>query len=431
MIERYTYPEMGKIWSAENEFRKWLDVEVVACEAMSELGQVPDEALAVIKAKANFKLERIYEIEKETQHDLIAFLQAVAEEVGDEAKYIHMGLTSSDVKDTALSLLMVEAADTIKVEIEALAVALRKRAKEHKLTVMIGRTHGIHGEPVTFGLKMALWLAEVERHLDRLAEVRQRLAVGKISGAVGTYANIDPQVEQLVCQKLGLNPVKVATQIIQRDRHAEFLNYLGLLASTLDKFATEIRNLQRTDILEVEEYFNKGQKGSSAMPHKRNPITCERVSGLARVVRSNAMAGMENVSLWHERDMTHSSAERVILPDSTILIHYMLRKFTGVVDNLLVYPENMMRNVNRTQGLLFSQRVMLALIDKGMSRQEAYGWVQENALKAWNQEIFFKDLVLGDARIMGWLSTEEVEELFDLGYHLKNIDHIFSRMGLE
>lgn len=431
MIDRYTYPEMGQIWSQENEYRKWLDVELVASEAMCELGLIPYDALQVILNKANFESQRIQEIEKETQHDLIAFIQAVSEQVGDEAKYIHMGLTSSDVKDTATSLLMREAGELLLKDLHQLDAALQKRAKEHKFTVMMGRSHGVHAEPVTFGLKLALWLSETRRNIERLEAAIKRVSYGKISGAVGTYANIDPKIEELVCAKLGLSRAEVSTQILQRDRHAEFLNTLALIASSLDKFATEIRNLQRTDILEVEENFAKGQKGSSAMPHKRNPITAERVAGLARVVRANALAGMENVALWHERDMTHSSVERVILPDSCTLLDYMLKKFTNVIENLNVYPENMLNNLNRTHGLIWSQRVLLSLVDKGVTRQDGYVWVQENALRAWNKGTNFKDLVLADQRIMQHLTISEVEELFDYQYHLKHIDEIFARLGLE
>lgn len=431
MIDRYTYPEMGQIWSQENEYRKWLDVELVASQAMCELGLIPNDALEVILSKADFEAERIQEIEKETHHDLIAFIQAVSEKVGDEAKYIHMGLTSSDVKDTATSLLMREAGELLLKDLQQLDEALQKRAKEHKFTVMMGRSHGIHAEPVTFGLKMALWLSETRRNIERLEAAIKRISYGKISGAVGTYANIDPQVEALVCAKLGLARAEVSTQILQRDRHAEFLNTLALIASSLDKFATEIRNLQRTDILEVEENFAKGQKGSSAMPHKRNPITAERVAGLARVVRANALAGMENVALWHERDMTHSSVERVILPDSCTLLDYMLKKFTNVIENLNVYPENMLNNLNRTHGLIWSQRVLLALVDKGVTRQDGYVWVQENALKAWNKGTSFKQLILDDQRIMQHLTASEVEDLFDYRYHLKHIDEVFARLGLE
>ena len=428
MIERYTYPQMKRIWEPQNEFQKWLDVEIYACEILAELGQIPSEALDVIKTKAGFKLERIYEIERETHHDLIAFLKAVSEEVGEEAKYIHLGLTSSDVKDTALSVLMKEAGELIVKDLEKLTTALKNKALEHKYTVMIGRTHGVHGEPLTFGLKMALWYFETKRNINRMNNALESIKVGKLSGAVGTYANIDPRIEAYVCEKLGLKAAEVSTQILQRDRHAEFLSTLGIIASSLDKFATEIRNLQRTDILEVEEMFAKGQKGSSAMPHKRNPITCERITGLARVVRSNALAGMENVALWHERDMTHSSVERVIIPDSTSLIDYMLQKFTNVIENLIVYPDNMQRNIYRTHGLIFSQRVLLELIDRGVTRNAAYDWVQRNALKAWNNKTDFKQLIKDDTDISKYIEDNIVEELFNTDYHLQKIDEIFARI---
>lgn len=430
MIKRYTFPEMGRIWTDENEFQTMLDIEIYACEAMAELGQIPAEAVPVIRERAKFSVERIREIEKETRHDILAFLQAVAENVGDEAKYIHMGLTSSDVKDTALGYMMKQAADIIIADLEQLREVLRRRAAEHKYTVMIGRTHGIHAEPVTLGLKFALWLDETERNIERVKRARSAVAVGKLSGAVGTYANIDPRVEAYVCEKMGLTPAKLATQVIQRDRHAEFLTTLAVVASSLDKFATEIRNLQRTDIREVEEYFHPGQKGSSAMPHKRNPITCERVSGLARLVRSNAMAALENVALWHERDISHSSVERVILPDSTILVDYMLRIFTDIVDKLLVYPEAMLANMNKTGGLIFSQRVLLALVNKGVAREEAYRWVQRNAMARWLEGQDFKTNIINDPDIKKYLTAEEIADCFDYRYHLRHVDTIMARFGL-
>lgn len=430
MIKRYTFPEMGRIWTDENEFQTMLDIEIYACEAMAELGQIPAEAVPVIRERAKFSVERIREIEKETRHDILAFLQAVAENVGDEAKYIHMGLTSSDVKDTALGYMMKQAADIIIADLEKLREVLRRRAAEHKYTVMIGRTHGIHAEPVTLGLKFALWLDETERNIERVKRARAAVAVGKLSGAVGTYANIDPRVEAYVCEKMGLTPAKLATQVIQRDRHAEFLTTLAVVASSLDKFATEIRNLQRTDIREVEEYFHPGQKGSSAMPHKRNPITCERVSGLARLVRSNAMAALENVALWHERDISHSSVERVILPDSTILVDYMLRIFTDIVDKLLVYPEAMLANMNKTGGLIFSQRVLLALVNKGVAREEAYRWVQRNAMARWLEGQDFKTNIINDPDIKKYLSPEEIADCFDYRHHLRHVDTIMARFGL-
>ncbi|AEF94608.1 adenylosuccinate lyase [Desulfotomaculum nigrificans CO-1-SRB] len=430
MIERYTLPEMKHIWSDQNKFQKWLDVEIAACEAMAELGQIPRQALENIKARASFTVERILEIEEVTRHDVIAFLTCVAENVGEDSKYIHMGLTSSDVVDTAQSVRMKEAGEILLKRLEKLRSVLLDKAVEHRQTLMIGRTHGIHAEPMTFGLKMLLWVAETERNIERLQKAIKTISVGAISGAVGTYANIDPKVEAYVCRKLGLKPARVSTQILQRDRHAEYLTTMAIIASSLDKFATEIRNLQRTDILEAEEYFNKGQKGSSAMPHKRNPITAENVSGLARVVRANAMAALENVPLWHERDISHSSAERVIIPDSTTALDFMLYRFTGIMEKLLVYPENMKRNLEKTLGLVFSQRVLLALVDKGLTRERAYELVQRNAMEAWHSGKKFKDLLLADQDIMALLTPEELAGLFDYSYHLKHIDDIYARFGL-
>ena len=430
MIDRYTYPEMGRIWTDENEFQTMLDIEICACEIMAELGEIPAEAVPVIKAKAKFTVPRIREIEKETRHDILAFLTAVAENVGDESKYIHLGLTSSDVKDTALGVMMKQAAGILLEDLEKFHAVLKRRAAEHKHTVMIGRTHGIHAEPLTLGLKFALWMDETERNIERLKRARDIVAVGKLSGAVGTYSNIDPRVEAYVCEKMGLKAARLATQVIQRDRHAEFLTTLAIIGSSLDKFATEIRNLQRTDIREAEEYFHPGQKGSSAMPHKRNPITCERVAGLARVLRGNALAAMEDVALWHERDITHSSVERVILPDSTILLDYMLRIFTNIIDKLLVYPDAMKANIEKTGGLIFSQRVMLALVDKGVLREDAYRWVQRNAMARWLEGADFKTNVKKDPDIVQYLSPAEIDECFDTAYPLRNIDTIMARFGL-
>ena len=430
MIDRYTYPEMGRIWTDENEFQTMLDIEICACEIMAELGEIPAEAVPVIKAKAKFTVPRIREIEKETRHDILAFLTAVAENVGDESKYIHLGLTSSDVKDTALGVMMKQAAGILLEDLEKFHAVLKRRAAEHKHTVMIGRTHGIHAEPLTLGLKFALWMDETERNIERLKRARDIVAVGKLSGAVGTYSNIDPRVEAYVCEKMGLKAARLATQVIQRDRHAEFLTTLAIIGSSLDKFATEIRNLQRTDIREAEEYFHPGQKGSSAMPHKRNPITCERVAGLARVLRGNALASLEDVALWHERDITHSSVERVILPDSTILLDYMLRIFTNIIDKLLVYPDAMKANLEKTGGLIFSQRVMLALVDKGVLREDAYRWVQRNAMARWLEGADFKTNVKKDPDIVQYLSPAEIDECFDTAYPLRNIDTIMARFGL-
>lgn len=430
MIKRYTKPAMGRIWTEENEFQTMLDIEIYACEIMAEMGQIPKEAVPVIKERAKFSVERIREIEREIHHDIIAFLTAVAENVGDEAKYIHLGLTSSDVKDTALGYMMKQAADIIIDDLVKFRDVLKRRAAEHKYTVMIGRTHGIHAEPITLGLKFALWLDETERNIERMKRARDTVAVGKLSGAVGTYSNIDPRVESYVCEKMGLQAAKLATQVIQRDRHAEFMSTLAVIASSLDKFATEVRNLQRTDIREAEEYFHPNQKGSSAMPHKRNPITCERVSGLARVVRGNALAALENVALWHERDISHSSVERVILPDSTILVDYMLQIFTNIVDKLLVYPDAMEANLNKTGGLIFSQSLLVALVDKGAVREEAYRWVQRNAMARWLEGQDFKTGVKSDQDIKQYLSDEEIEACFDPNRLLKHVDTIMARFGL-
>ena len=429
MIDRYTHPEMGNIWTLENEFRTMLKVEVLACEAMNKLGIVPDDALKDIQNKADFRLERIKEIEAVTNHDVIAFLTNVAEYVGDASKYIHKGLTSSDVKDTALCYMTVQSADLIMRHLENFHAILRRRAAEFKNTVMIGRTHGIHAEPMTFGMKFLLWSAEIERDMERLKQARELMAVGKLSGAVGTYSNIDPFVEEYVCKKLDLKPVRLATQVIQRDRHAHFLTTLAIIGSSLDKMATEIRNLQRTDIREAEEYFAPGQKGSSAMPHKRNPITCEKVSGMARLLRGYAVAGLEDVALWHERDISHSSVERVILPDATIALDHMLRKFTNIIDKLLVYPDAMIANLNKTGGLIFSQNLLIALVTKGVLREDAYKWVQRNAMARWLEGADFKTNVEADPDIKKYLTDEEIEHCFDPKPMLRNVDLIFSRFG--
>ncbi len=430
MIDRYTHPEMGNIWTLENEFRTMLKVEILACEAMNKLGIVPDDALKDIQNKADFRLERIKEIEAVTNHDVIAFLTNVAEYVGDASKYIHKGLTSSDVKDTALCYMTVQSADLIMRHLQNFHAILRRRAAEFKNTVMIGRTHGIHAEPMTFGMKFLLWSDEIERDMERLKQAREMMAVGKLSGAVGTYSNIDPFVEEYVCKKLDLKPVRLATQVIQRDRHAHFLTTLAIIGSSLDKMATEIRNLQRTDIREAEEYFAPGQKGSSAMPHKRNPITCEKVSGMARLLRGYAVAGLEDVALWHERDISHSSVERVILPDATIALDHMLRKFTNIIDKLLVYPDAMMANLNKTGGLIFSQNLLIALVTKGVLREDAYKWVQRNAMARWLEGADFKTNVEADPDIKKYLTDEEIEHCFDPKPMLRNVDLIFSRFGL-
>ncbi len=431
MIERYTLPEMGNIWTDTYKFQTWLQVEIAVCEAQADLGYIPTEAVREIKAKANFDVKRVLEIEAEVRHDVIAFLTNVNEYVGDAGRYIHLGMTSSDVLDTALALQMLASLDLIIQKQEELITAIRERASEHRYTVMIGRSHGIHAEPITFGFKLAGWLAEVLRNQQRLHTLRKTIAVGKISGAVGTYANIEPRVEALACEKLGLQPDTASTQVISRDRHAEYLQQLALVTASLERFAVEIRNLQRTDVLEVEEFFSKGQKGSSAMPHKRNPIRSERLTGMARIVRGNAMAALENVALWHERDISHSSVERVILPDSCILTHFMLKEATNLVKNLLVYPENMAQNMNCYGGVVFSQKVLLALIEKGMNREEAYKIVQESAHTAWNQKDGnFHDLICQDSRVIEKLSTQEIETCFNPQNHLQHLEQIYQRLGI-
>lgn len=430
MIDRYTRPEMGRIWDLENKFRKWLDIEIAAAEAMAELGEIPAEAARNIRDKANFDVKRIEEIEAVTNHDVIAFLTCVAEYVGEDSKYVHLGMTSSDVGDTALCLLMKEAGEHLLGKLRVLREKLVDKAKAYKYTPMIGRTHGIHAEPMTFGMKMLLWLAETDRNIARLQQAIETVSVGKISGAVGTYANINPEVETRICAKLGLKPALIATQVIQRDRHAEYMSTIAVIGATLEKIATELRNLQRTDIREAEEYFGKGQKGSSAMPHKRNPITNERISGLARVLRGNALAAMENVALWHERDISHSSVERVIIPDSTILLDYMLHLLIKVVDNLLVYPEAMLENMNKTRGLIYSGRLLLALVDKGILRERAYELVQRNAMEVWATKQEYLDLLLADKDVMELISQQELHELFDYKWYLRHVDMIFARFGL-
>lgn len=430
MIERYTNPEMGNIWTLENEFRTMLRVEILACEAMNKLGIVPDDALHDIQTKADFRIERIKEIEAVTNHDIIAFLTNVAEYAGDASKYIHKGLTSSDVKDTAMGVMMQQSADLLMKHLEKLHEVLKRRAAEHKHTVMIGRTHGIHAEPMTFGLKFALWMDETERNMERLKQAREFISVGKLSGAVGTYSNIDPFVEEYVCEKLGIKAARLATQVIQRDRHADYLTTIAIIGSSLEKMATEIRNLQRTDIREAEEYFAPGQKGSSAMPHKRNPITCEKISGMARLLRGYAVAALEDVTLWHERDISHSSVERVILPDATIALDHMLRKFINIVDKLLVYPDAMIANMNKTGGLIYSQNLLIALVSKGVLREDAYKWVQRNAMARWLEGADFKTNVEHDEDIKKYLTDEEIEHCFDPMPMLRNVDLIMARFGL-
>lgn len=421
---------MQKIWSEEYKLQKWLEIELYACEAQARLGKIPPEALAEIKARASFDLERVHVLEKETRHDVLAFLTCVAERVGEASKYIHLGMTSSDVLDTALAVQMREAADVLLERLRGLKEVLASQAKRYKKVLAIGRTHGVHAEPITFGFKLALWFAETERNIKRLERAKEEINVGKISGAVGTYAHLDPQVEAYVCTKMGLKPAPISSQIIQRDRHAHYLTTLAIIAGSLEKFATEIRNLQRTEILEVEEFFAAGQKGSSAMPHKRNPIHAERVSGLARAVRTYALAGLENISLWHERDLTHSSVERVIIPDSTTLLDYMLNQMVELLTHLQVYPENMQRNLAQTMGLIFSQRVLLALVERGVLREEAYMWVQRNALRAWEEKKDFQVLLAHDPEVRRYLSPDELEKLFGPEAYFLRIDEIFTRLGL-
>ena len=430
MIERYSRPQMKKIWSEENKFDKWLKVEIAVCEAWLALGKIPQEAITKIR-KASYNLDHIADFLKVTHHDMTAFLKSVSQSLGEESRFLHLGLTSSDVMDTALGLQLEEAANLLAQDVAELILVLEDKAIEHKYTIMMGRTHGVHAEPTTFGLKMALWREEMKRNSQRLSEAAKQVSVGKISGAVGTYATVPPEVERIACDKLGLLPVPISSQIIQRDRHAQFVTTLALIATSLEKFATEIRGLQRTEILEVEEPFEAGQTGSSAMPHKRNPELCERVCGLARLIRGYALTSMENVALWHERDISHSSAERIILPDSCLALDYMLYIFSSVMRGLKVYPENMRRNLELTQGVIFSQRVLLTLIDKGMSREEAYRVVQDNAMKAWSEKTSFLSLLEFDERILVHLSKSELESLFDYNYYVKYVDSIFERLGLN
>ena len=428
MIKRYTLPEMEAIWSPQNKFRIWLDIEVFACEALAKRKEIPQSAVNTIKKKAGFNIERIDAIEKEVKHDVIAFLTSVAEHVGDAARYMHLGMTSSDVLDTALAVQLQEAADLILGQLKKFRAVLKKQAKRYQNTPTVGRSHGIHAEPTSFGLKLANWYEEVGRNIERMQQARERISVGQISGAVGVFASIDPSVEAYVCKKLKLKPAPVSSQVIQRDRHAEYFSTLAIIAGTLDKFAVEIRHLQRTEVLEAEEFFSKGQKGSSAMPHKRNPVVSEQMSGLARLVRGNALAAMENMPLWHERDISHSSVERVIGPDSTILIHYMLTKMTRLVDQLLVYPKNMKKNLEQTGGLIFSEHVLLALTRKGVVRDKAYRMVQRNAMQVWEKGGDFPALLKQDKDIKKHLTDKEIDKAFDMKNHLKNVNKIFSRV---
>ncbi|MGE5390152.1 MAG: adenylosuccinate lyase [Deltaproteobacteria bacterium] len=431
MIERYTLWQMGAIWSEQNKLSNWLKIEIAACEAWAGLGKISAEALEDIQEKAAFKVERIKEIEAEVHHDVIAFLTNVGEYVGDASKYIHLGMTSSDILDTGLAMQMRDSADLLLEKLVKLQAVVGEKARQYKYTLNIGRTHGVHGEPTTFGLKMALWYSELGRDIQRLEEARAVIACGAISGAVGNFAHLDPRVEEYVCSTLGLTPCPVSTQIIQRDRHAQFMTTLAVIASSLEKMATEVRNLQRTEILEAEEPFRKGQKGSSAMPHKRNPMMSERVAGLSRVIRGNALAALEDVALWHERDLTHSSVERVIIPDSCILLDYMLEKFTAIVSGMLIYEDHMMDNINKTHGLIFSQELLLTLIGKGMLRENAYRLSQRNAMQSWASGEDFRELVRADKEIMGLLNEEDLIQVFDMDRYTTNVDYIFRRCGLE
>jgi len=428
MISRYTRPEMGRIWNNENKFRMWLAVEVAASETLADAGLVPKSAAREIRRKADFDLDRIFAIEAEVKHDVIAFTTAVAERIGPASRWLHYGLTSNDVVDTAQALLVREASALITADLERLAEVLRKRALEFRDTPMIGRTHGVHAEPITFGFKLANWYSETLRNLERFQGAAEDMRVGKFSGAVGTFAHLEPELEEAICKRLGLKPAAISSQVIQRDRHATYLCTLAVIASTLDKIATEIRHLQRTEVREAEEFFSEGQKGSSAMPHKRNPVTAEQISGLARVVRANAQAGLENVALWHERDISHSSVERVILPDSTILVDYLLHKTAQLVESMFVYPQQMRANLESTGGLVFSGQLLLDLVEEGVMREDAYRWVQRNAMRAWKEGLNFRELVLADPDITGRVPRAKIERAFELKRQLRNIGKIFARV---
>lgn len=430
MIDRYTLPEMGALWSEQNKFQKWLDVEIAVCEVHAENGIIPREALEQIKARAKFSVARINEIEKTTNHDVIAFTTNLAESIGEASRFVHYGLTSSDVVDTANALLLRDAADILLKKVDAMIDVLKRRALEFKHTPQVGRTHGIHAEPTSFGLTFALWFDEMRRNRERLLRAKETVAVGKISGAVGAFAHLDPAVEEAVCARLGLKAAPVSTQVIQRDNYAEYLNTLAVIASSLEKFALNVRHWQRTEVREAQERFTKGQKGSSAMPHKRNPIISERICGMARIVRANSLVGLENIALWHERDISHSSAERVVLPDSSIALDYMLQKAIGLIDGLVVYPERMLENLGATRGLIFSGQLLLALTNKGVARETAYEWVQRNAMRVWDEDRDFHTLVKADADITSRLSAEEIDRTFSLDYYLRNVDQIFKRLGI-
>lgn len=428
MIDRYADPRMKAIWGLESQYRLWLEVELLACQAQAQLGRIPPEALEAIRTKASFSVERIAELEAKTGHDLVAFLTNLAEKIGEEARYIHLGLTSSDIKDTALSLQMREALDLILEDVEEVIEVLKAQAQRYRDTIMVGRTHGVHAEPITLGLKLALWALEMERNRKRLRQAREVISWGKVSGALGTYAAVDPFVEEYVCRELGLKPALLSNQILQRDRHAEYVWALAITAASLEKFATEFRNLQRTEVGEVEEPFTEGQTGSSAMPHKRNPILAERISGQARLLRGYLVAALEDVALWGERDISHSSVERVILPQATILLDHMLNKFAHIVENMLVYPERMRENLERTQGLIFSEQLLLALLEKGLSREEAYQLVQRQAMAAWRGDGSFKELLSSDPEISRYLTAEEIDGLCDMGCYLRHLETIFARL---
>lgn len=431
MIDRYTRPEMGAIWTDENRYNAWLEVEILADEAWAELGDIPKEDVQKIRDNASFDVARIVEIEAETRHDVVAFTRAVSETLGEERKWVHYGLTSTDVVDTAYGYLLKQANDILREDLNKFTAIIGEKAREHKHTVMMGRTHGVHAEPTTFGLKLALWYSEMKRNVERFEHAAKGVEAGKISGAVGTFANISPFVEEYVCEHLGIRAQEISTQVLPRDLHAEYLSAMALVATSIEKFATEIRGLQKSETREVEEFFAKGQKGSSAMPHKRNPIGSENMTGLARVIRGHMMTAYENVTLWHERDISHSSAERIIIPDTTILLDYMLNRFSNIVKNLTVFPDNMKRNMEATYGLIYSQRVLLKLIDHGMTREGAYDLVQPKTAHAWDHQTAFRPLLEADEKITSILSKEELDDAFDYNYHLKNVDIIFDRVGLS
>ncbi len=431
MIERYTRPEMGFIWTLENRYRKFLEIEIAVCHALAQKGIIPSQAALSIQKNATFTVERIMEIEKSTRHDVVAFTRCVAESLGEESRYFHYGLTSYDVVDTALSLLLRQAAHLIREGLDNLIATIQEQAIKNRDVIMMGRTHGVHAEPITLGLKFALWWDELKRHRKRMENATESVSYGKISGAVGTYAHLDPEIEKIVCSNLNLKPAPISTQILQRDSHGEFLSTLALLASSLDKFAVEVRSLQKTEVREIEEPFYTGQKGSSAMPHKRNPVSCEQISGLARLVRANAGVGLENIPLWHERDISHSSAERVVLPDSTILVDYMLHQMNRIIYGLHIYPDNMQRNLEKSGGLVYSQNVLLALVEKGLSREEAYDLVQKYAMQSWEKGLSFKQLLEGDQQVSTRLNTAELSTCFDPKHNLRHVPGIFQRLGIE